>query len=98
MKHQLSWNRYALRQDIANLQLKSGVVAAFGLVRGLAIADVLQYNAAEAGSAIFTAATISKGAISAGESMLTFGFAAAALEFAFARGFLKPFRGGASDI
>lgn len=82
---------------MGNLQLKSGVVAAFGLVRGLAVADVLQNNAAETGSAIFTASTISQGAIAAGEAMLTFGFAAAALEFAFARGFLKPF-GDASNI
>jgi len=34
--------RYALRQDLGNSQLKGGVVAAFGLVRGLAIADSLQ--------------------------------------------------------
>lgn len=38
--------RYAIRQDLQNLQLKGGVVAAFGLVRGSAQADMLQLSAA----------------------------------------------------
>ncbi len=88
--------RYALRSDTGNLQLKSGVIAAFGLVRGVAAADVLQYTAADAGSSVFSVAVISSAALAAAESMLAFGFAAAAVEVAFQKGLLKPF-GKASE-
>lgn len=37
--------RYALRQDLRDGHLKGGVVAAFGLVRGLAQADAVQQAA-----------------------------------------------------
>jgi hypothetical protein len=33
--------RYAVRSDLGNTQLKGGVVGAFGLVRGLALAQTL---------------------------------------------------------
>ncbi len=72
--------RYAIRQD-TNPQLKSGVVLAFTLVRGLAQVDV--------GSAIaqhcwpFLAAF--------GESLWLFGGSAIVLNFAFAQTWLKPF-------
>mmetsp|Transcript_6572 Transcript_6572/g.18330 ORF Transcript_6572/g.18330 Transcript_6572/m.18330 type:complete len:250 (-) Transcript_6572:371-1120(-) len=79
--------RYALRQDLGNSQLKGGVVAAFGLVRGLAIADSLQTSV----GGELTAELVAKGALLAGQSVLTFGFAAVALEFALQRGLLKPF-------
>ncbi|WP_204139806.1 hypothetical protein [Halomicronema sp. CCY15110] len=72
--------RYAIRQD-DNPQLRSGVVLAFTLVRGLAEVD--------ASSAIaqhfwpfFTAG---------GESFLLFGGCAIALNFAFAQQWLKLF-------
>eukprot|EP00884_Botryococcus_braunii_P006365 jgi/Botrbrau1/1572/Bobra.0107s0059.1 len=81
--------RYALRKDTGNLQLKSGVVAAFGLVRGLALAEMLQYSAND--SSTLAVPTIAAAALATGEAMLTFGFAAAALEFAFSRGVVKPF-------
>ena len=74
--------RYAVRQD-HNPQLKSGVITAFGLVRGLAQVD--------AGSALaqhswpFVAASI--------ESLLLFSFAGAALELSFQQGWVKRFGG-----
>ncbi|KAL3158063.1 hypothetical protein ABBQ32_011672 [Trebouxia sp. C0010 RCD-2024] len=79
--------RYAVRQDLQNLQLKGGVVAAFGLVRGSAQADMLQLSAGSP----FGRDTLAQAAVVAGESMLTFGFAAVALELAFRNGKLKPF-------
>ncbi|MEO0534461.1 MAG: hypothetical protein AAF215_11430 [Cyanobacteria bacterium P01_A01_bin.123] len=72
--------RYAVRQD-NNPQLKSGVVLAFGLVRGLALVDV--------GSALnqhfwpFLAAI--------GESLLLFAIVAALLDWGLSQGWLKPF-------
>jgi len=84
--------RYALRQDLGNSQLKGGVVAAFGLVRGLAVADALQ----SAAGGELTTELLAKGALLAGHSVLTFGFAAVALEFTLQRGILKAY--GAASI
>eukprot|EP01024_Parvocaulis_polyphysoides_P006620 TRINITY_DN11816_c3_g1_i2.p1 TRINITY_DN11816_c3_g1~~TRINITY_DN11816_c3_g1_i2.p1 ORF type:complete len:248 (-),score=35.88 TRINITY_DN11816_c3_g1_i2:294-1037(-) len=39
--------RYALRQDINNVQLKGGVIAAFGLTRGLAAAQQVLFQNSE---------------------------------------------------
>eukprot|EP00193_Tetraselmis_chui_P011722 CAMPEP_0177785738 /NCGR_PEP_ID=MMETSP0491_2-20121128/20519_1 /TAXON_ID=63592 /ORGANISM="Tetraselmis chuii, Strain PLY429" /LENGTH=323 /DNA_ID=CAMNT_0019306841 /DNA_START=271 /DNA_END=1242 /DNA_ORIENTATION=+ len=86
--------RYALRQDLGNSQLKGGVVAAFGLVRGLAIADALQSGV----DGQVTMDIVAKGALLAGHSVLEFGFAAVALEFALQRGFLKPFGTATMDV
>ena len=79
--------RYALRQDLGNSQLKGGVVAAFGLVRGLAIADALQTGV----DGQLSVDVVAQGALLAGQSVLTFGFAAVALEFALQRGLLKAY-------
>lgn len=60
-------------------------------VRGLAYADAAQVSASSAGGSPVDAAVIGSSALAAGESMLTFGFAAAALELAMDRGFVEPF-------
>ncbi|MEM9819398.1 MAG: hypothetical protein AAF827_23770, partial [Cyanobacteria bacterium P01_D01_bin.6] len=72
--------RYAIRQD-ANPQLKSGVVLAFTLVRGLAQVDV--------GSAI--AQHFWPFLTACGESLLLFGGSAIVLNLALAQTWLKPF-------
>ncbi|KAL0018824.1 hypothetical protein WJX77_002879 [Trebouxia sp. C0004] len=79
--------RYAIRQDLQNLQLKGGVVAAFGLVRGSAQADMLQLSVGNP----LTPQFLAQAALVAGESMLTFAFAAVALDAALQNGHLKPF-------
>ncbi|KAK9827664.1 hypothetical protein WJX81_005080 [Elliptochloris bilobata] len=79
--------RYAVRGEASDLQLKAGVVAAFGLVRGLAQAELLLAGA-PGGLSVDVAA---RGALAAGESMLAFGFAAVALEAALQRGLVLPF-------
>ncbi|MGP1374865.1 MAG: hypothetical protein ACTS3T_18695 [Almyronema sp.] len=72
--------RYAVRTD-TNPQLKTGVISAFGLVRGLAQVDV--------GSAVaqsfwpFFAAAI--------ESLILFAIAGLILDLGFKQGWLKPF-------
>lgn len=60
-------------------------------VRGLAYSDALQSSAANEGNAPISASVIGASALAAGESVLTFGFAAAALEAAIRAGFVKPF-------
>ncbi|MEM9817665.1 MAG: hypothetical protein AAF827_14850 [Cyanobacteria bacterium P01_D01_bin.6] len=72
--------RYAIRQD-ANPQLKSGVVLAFTLVRGLAQVDV--------GSAI--AQQFWPFLTACSESLLLFGGSAIVLNLALAQTWLKPF-------
>ena len=86
--------RYAVRRDLGNNELKGGVVGAFGLARGLSAADVYLRAAAVNGDADFAA--YAQAALLAGQGVLTYAFAAVALEQAFARGFLKPF-GTASE-
>ncbi|MEW5310266.1 MAG: hypothetical protein WDW38_002081 [Sanguina aurantia] len=63
---QARFQRYAAR-DAANVQLKGGVVAAFGLVRAVAAADVLQQAAvaAAAGGSSGTAAAAASAAAAA---------------------------------
>ncbi len=74
--------RYAVRSDKENSQLKGGVVGAFGLVRGLSLAQGI----VEAGSAGYTAMpsmeVLGHAAVSMGQSMILFGFCSVALEFA----------------
>lgn len=72
--------RYAIRSD-DNLQLKTGVVLAFGLVRGL---TQLEIGAIASGS-------ILPFAVMAAESILWFAIAAIALNWAIQRGLVKPF-------
>ena len=81
--------RYAVRRDLGNNELKGGVVGAFGLARGLSAADVYLRAASLNGDADF--ATYAQAALLAGQGVLTYAFAALALEQAFARGILKPF-------
>ncbi|KAK9819641.1 hypothetical protein WJX72_000632 [[Myrmecia] bisecta] len=83
--------RYAIRRDIGDSHLKGGVIAAFGLVRGLAQAETIQETAAKAGNSILSADVLGQAALVAGESMLTFGFAAVAMEIALRQGYLRPF-------
>jgi len=78
--------RYAVGREPSNTQLKGGVVAAFGLVRAAAAADVLQLSSA---SGPFTLEVIGSAALYAGQSMLMFAFAATAVEVAFQQGLIK---------
>lgn len=78
--------RYAVRDDFGNDQLKTGVLGAFGLTRGLGEADVYLHGS-DAGSV----ASWAEAALLAGESVLTFAFAYAALEYGFKNDILKPF-------
>ncbi|KAK9861963.1 hypothetical protein WJX84_009465 [Apatococcus fuscideae] len=86
--------RYALRQDTSNFQLKAGVVAAFGLVRGLAQAEAVLQSQQSSGSDLFSITSLLQAAIPAGQSMLLFGFAGAILDYGLRRGLLQPFRQG----
>ena len=67
--------RYAVRGDVTDAQLRGGVVAAFGLVRGLAEASA--------------ADDLGLAALAMGESMLVFAFAAIAVEVAFQQNFVR---------
>ena len=66
--------RYAVRGDASNSQLKGGVVGAFGLTRGLSLAEGLVSNG-------WSGEQVGTAAIGMGQSMLLFGFCAVALEF-----------------
>jgi hypothetical protein len=85
--------RYALRQDTANTQLKAGVVAAFGLVRGVALAGEIAGRGLVSSAGEVDVQVLGTVAATAGESMLLFGFSCVALEAAFARGLVRPFAG-----
>lgn len=76
--------RYAIREDAGNGQLKSGVVGAFGLTRGLAIAQEQLLDSAN---------NPAQTALLVGESLLSFFFAAAAVEWAMRAGLILPKRG-----
>ena len=78
--------RYAARDDVNNDQLKTGVLGAFGLTRGLGEADVYLH-----GSDASAFEAWAEAALLVGESMLTFAFAYAALEYGFKNEILKPF-------
>ena len=101
--------RYAVREDSGNKHLRGGAVAAFALVRAVGGFDLLQRSAAVAAAAaaagsgeaaglgdLLAPSVLGPAALYAGQCMLTFGFAAAALEAAFARGVVKRMRGTAA--
>lgn len=80
--------RYAVRAaDAANVHLKGGVVAAFGLVQAAGAGNVLQVVA----GGVLTPEVIGPAALYALQSVLSFGFAATALEVAFNAGLLARF-------
>ena len=86
MKSLLCPCRYAVRQD-QSIQLKGGVVAAFGLARGAALAESV-FKASS--SSMPSVDTLAAAALLCGESMITIAFAATALEYAFQRQIIKP--------
>eukprot|EP00955_Chlamydomonas_euryale_P044380 352869-Chlamydomonas_euryale.AAC.9 len=69
-----------------NQQLRGGVVAAFGLVRAAAAADILQVSSPDG---IITIEVIGSAALYAAQSMLMFGFSAAVVEYGFRQGLIK---------
>ena len=73
---------------------QGGVVAAFGLVRGLAQAGEILGSA---GGAEDLAAGFPLAALAMGQAMLTFGFASAALEFGFRQGYVRTFGAAAAE-
>ena len=81
--------RYAVRRDLGNAHLKGGVVASFGLVRGLAQAQLFLATAAPQGAPSFEQAA--QAALLTGEAVVTFGLAAAAVEACFSRGLVSTF-------
>jgi hypothetical protein len=83
--------RYVAAGDPGNPQLRGGAVAAFGLTRGLALAQPVV-----ARSAFPDGEALASGALLVGQSMLAVAFAAAALEAAAKAGFVRPF-GQAED-
>jgi hypothetical protein len=89
-----------VREDASSTHLRGGAVAAFALVRAAGGFDLLQRAAAAPGGGgaladLLTPQVLGPTALYAGHCMLTFGFAAAALEFAMAQGFVKRMRGTA---
>ena len=73
--------------------LQAGVVAAFGLARGIAQADALQSQAASTGGSPFAAEVLGPAALLVGQSLLVTLVASIALEAAFRKQWLKPFGG-----
>ncbi|KAI8109952.1 hypothetical protein M9434_001228 [Picochlorum sp. BPE23] len=74
--------RYAVRSDVRNTQLKGGVVGAFGLVRGLSMAQEVVGAGSGGYSSLPGVDVMGEAAIVMGQSMILFGFCSAALEFA----------------
>jgi len=74
--------RYAVRSDAGNPQIKGGIVAAFGLVRGLSQAQITIEAASDKYTALPDITSLGNAAISMGQSMLLFGFCSVVLEFA----------------
>ena len=87
--------RYAVRRDVENSELKGGVVGAVGLARGLSAADVYLRAASLEGD--LDVASYAQAALLAGQGVLTFAFAALALEQAFERDIVKPFGVASED-
>ncbi|KAL4421367.1 hypothetical protein ABPG75_010658 [Micractinium tetrahymenae] len=87
--------RYAVRQDAGNLQLKAGVVAAFGLVRGLGQASGILVAAPGSTDAVagldLSVASLGGAGLALGQCMLAAAFAATAVEAGFLQGLIKPF-------
>lgn len=85
--------RYIVRQD-HNLQLKAGAVMAFGLIRGLAqtemVLDQIQLATITVGN-IFANQEIWQIGAGVGESVILFALAAAVLDQAIDRGWIKAF-------
>lgn len=81
--------RYAVRSDKGNAQLKGGVVGAFGLVRGLSLAQSI-VNAGTAGyTSMPSLEVLGHAAVSMGQSMILFGFCSVALEFASSKNWVE---------
>lgn len=74
--------RYAVRADVGNTQLKGGVVGAFGLVRGLSIAQEVVGTGSGGYTSFPGLDVMGEAAIMMGKSMILFGFCSVALEFA----------------
>lgn len=74
--------------------MQAGVVAAFGLVRGIATGAQMLTDASAAaadGQGLAEAlAAVPPAALAAGESMLVFAFASVAVEFAWRQGWAQP--------
>ena len=79
--------RYVLRGEMQNVQLKSGVVAAFGLVR--AIGQTSEYLATFDDA--MDMQSVGRLLTESVESIILFGFAAAAVEIAISRKILQPY-------
>ena len=80
----------------AALLLQAGVVAAFGLVRGLGQASGILTAGAASSSSRFAGLDLSQAALGSaglalGQCMLAAAFAATAVEAAFQRGLVRPF-------
>jgi hypothetical protein len=80
--------RYIIRRDLGNLQLKSGAVAAFGLVRGIGQIDATQALVGFPETGIDKVLTA---ALEAGESMIIFAFAALAVDYCLRERLVSPF-------
>ena len=78
-------------------QLRAGVVAAFGLARGIGAGDALQALAAAEGKFPLSLEVVGRGALAAGEGVLIAAFAATAVEAAVRAGFVAPRGGGVSE-
>jgi len=91
--------RYAVRTDLNNTQLKGGVVAAFGLVRGLAEATAAVNASTSSGLTDLPTVDVLGTAVALmGQSMLLFAFASVSLEFALRREWVQLFgRAGAGS-
>jgi hypothetical protein len=85
--------RYALRKDTGNVHLKGGVVAAFGLVRALPQVEAF-LGPEEILILPPSVEQTAQAALLAGESVLLFALAAAALEAAMKRGVVSTFPKG----
>lgn len=80
--------RYAIRRDLDNIQLKTGVSAAFGFVKGLGVLSggpPLELNTGSFLSHAIDAA------LYVSENLLVFAFASVALDFCFKMRLLSPF-------
>lgn len=84
--------RYASAANPGNGQLRGGVVGAFGLTRGLPLAQ-----GALLASERLDAESVASAALLAGQSMLLVGFAAAAVELGLTQGLLAPFGAAGSE-
>ncbi|PSS04263.1 Processed sterol regulatory element-binding protein [Actinidia chinensis var. chinensis] len=80
--------RYAVRRDLDNIQLKTGISAAFAFVKGLGTLDGGPPLELEIRS--FLSRTLS-GAVYVSQSLFVFLFAAVALDFCYKMRLLSPF-------